>query len=87
MEKTKHEFIHILFISFVAAIRRTYPNPQAPAPPIDDVTIFKCMKQPFTSASDEKGGRALRSKVTERFKLLKQQAALEVLEGADDDIQ
>ena len=44
------------------------------------------MKQSFTGAADEKGGRALRSKVTARFKLLKQQAAQEVLEG-DDDIE
>ena len=83
-KKRKNDFI-FLFISFVAAIRRRHPNPPAPAPPIDDVTIFKCMRQPFTGAADEKGGRALRSKVTARFKLLKQQAAQEVLE-ADNDI-
>ena len=65
-KKRKNDFI-FLFISFVAAIRRRHPNPPAPAPPIDDVTIFKCMRQPFTGAADEKGGRALRSKVTARF--------------------
>jgi hypothetical protein len=43
------------------------------------------MKQPFTGASDEKGGRALRSRITARFKQLKEQAAQEVLEVNDDD--
>ena len=84
-KKERMSSYFFLFFSFVAAIRRRHPNPPAPAPPIDDVTIFKCMRQPFTGAADEKGGRALRSKVTARFKLLKQQAAQEVLE-ADNDI-
>ena len=78
-----HSFIFLL-IPFVAAIRRRHPNTQHWLH--WSITIFKCMKQSFTGAADEKGGRALRSKVTARFKLLKQQAAQEVLEG-DDDIE
>ena len=43
------------------------------------------MKQPFTGVSDEKGGRALLSRITARFKQLKEQAAQEVLEVDDND--
>jgi len=77
--------MHQFLFRFLAVIRRTHPNPPAPAHPIDDLTIYKFMKQLFTGASDEKGGRALRSRITARFKQLKEQAAQEVLEVNDDD--
>ena len=77
--------MHQFLFRFLAAIRRRHPNPPAPAHPIDDLTIYKLMKQPFTGASNEKGGRALRSRITARFKQLKEQAAQEVLEDDDDD--
>ena len=71
-----------MFDYYLAAIRIRHPDSKPPAPPITDKEIYSFMKQPFTGANDENGGRAKRALVTQTLRRLRQQAALK----ADEEI-